>query len=535
VTIASLAGCASRPSLPPGREAPAAPTGAAQAKPEPPAPAERPTEAARAAAPKAQGPASLPAAPEARAGGAKVAAARLSPAKERVGYLEAALSDYWLEKLPNGATVAVKRQAGRKTAAARIVLGRAPVKPGEAGFDALALSATVRAAERAASSAAAGPAELAAFKSGASMELKIEDYDDVAVEILCPAAGAAPMLDLVAAALASPAFAQEDFDRALREARIAERRDSGDPLVRAAAELRASLYRLHPYGIPPRGTPASLASATRESVMRYWSSSFSPQRLFIVVVGDFEPGPFASRVASSFGRIGGANKGSLSGGAQGTPDLPIRPWFKALSLAATPGSAVLRGEYGAPESSSPDYPAMTVALAMLDDLLLEGMRGGDAGGASGIAYGAWAKLSAAAAPSASVTVYKTSDPAAAKSAVDQAIKLLCSGLCLDASSPSGELGPVSRSLEAYKSRSVTTAYARGASSAGMAARIARDLASGGDGTAFFRMADRIQAVGSEDVLRVARQRLLDGPAAWVALGDPNLVLGLPLSAFVPSH
>jgi predicted Zn-dependent peptidase len=67
----------------------------------------------------------------------------------------------------------------------------------------------------------------------------------------------------------------------------------------------------------------------------------------------------------------------------------------------------------------------------------------------------------------------------------------------------------------------------------MAARIARDLAAGGDGTALFRMAGRIRAVGAEDVVRVARQRLLEGPSGWIALGDPDLVLGLAMSAFVP--
>ena len=47
------------------------------------------------------------------------------------------------------------------------------------------------------------------------------------------------------------------------------------------------------------------------------------------------------------------------------------------------------------------------------------------------------------------------------------------------------------------------------------------------------MAGRIRAVGAEDVVRVARQRLLEGPSGWIALGDPDLVLGLAMSAFVP--
>jgi predicted Zn-dependent peptidase len=260
--------------------------------------------------------------------------------------------------------------------------------------------------------------------------------------------------------------------------------------------------------------------------MRYWSERFRPERLSIVVVGDFEGTALARELEGELGALPAVN--AAAGARAGSPEPPIRPWFKALALSGTPGSALLRGEFGAPEASSPDYPAMTVALAMLDDLLLEGLRGG-----KGLAYGAWTRLSAASAPSTSIIVYKTGDPSAAKAAVDGAIADLAGGLCVDASSADGALGSVERSLEAYKSRSINAVYAKSASSEGMAARIARDLAAGGDGTAMFRMALRIGEVRAEDVVRVARQRLLDGPSAWIALGDPALVLGLSPSAFIP--
>jgi predicted Zn-dependent peptidase len=446
--------------------------------------------------------------------------AKVPPAKERIDYLDASLADYWRETLPNGATLAVKRQSGRRTAAARVILARDGVERAkDAGLEALALSAAAR-GPSVSGQAGAGPA---AFEAGGSIELRLEDYDDVALEIVCPVQDMAGILELVARSLASPAFSQADFDLALREARVAERRDSGDPLLRAASELRAGLYRGHPYSLPPRGTAKSLAGVTREDVVRYWSSRFGAERLSVVVVADADPKELAGRLGPSFGALPRRNSPRAKIGA-----LPIRPWFKALSLSATPGSAVMRGEFGAPDTSSEDYAALTVALAMLDDLLLEGLRG-----ERGLAYGAWTRLSAAAAPSASITVYKTGDPAAAKAAVDAAIAELAGGSCLDVGDPGGRLGPVSRSLEAYKSRAITASYSRGASSEGMAARIARDLAAGGDGTALFRMAGRIRAVGAEDVVRVARQRLLEGPSGWIALGDPDLVLGLAMSAFVP--
>ena len=190
----------------------------------------------------------------------------------------------------------------------------------------------------------------------------------------------------------------------------------GNPLVRAEAELRAELYKGHPYSIPPRGTASSLAAATREGIARYWSRGFSADRLSIVAVADLEPSELARLLAEPLGAI----PSDSARPAKPAP-IPIRPWFKAVAVAAMPGSAILHGEYEAPEASSPDYPALSLALLMLDDLLLEGLRGNE-----GLAYGAWTKLSAAAAPSASITIYKTGNPAAAKTAVDEAIAELAS-------------------------------------------------------------------------------------------------------------
>ena len=447
---------------------------------------------------------------------------KVLPTKERVDYLDAALADYWREVLPNGATMAVKRQSGRRTAAARIVLARDVAgKAKDAGLEALALSAVAKSP----AGSGYGSVELAAFKAGGGVELKLEDYDDVALEIVCPVEALAGILELAARSLASPSFPKGDFDRALREARVAERRESGDPLLRAAAELRSGMYRGHPYGVPPRGTANNLASVTREDLLRFWSSRFGAERLAVVIVADIDPRELARRLGPAFAALPKRNASQAK-----VAPLPIRPWFKALSLSATPGTAVMRGEFSAPDPSTDDYAALTVALAMLDDLLLEGLRG-----QKGLAYGAWTRLSAAAAPSASLTVFKTGNPAAAKTAVDAAIATLSGGLCLGVDDAGGRLGPIARSLEAYKLRAITASYSKGASSQGMAARIARDLAAGGDGTALFRMAGRIRAVGAEDVVRVARQRLLEGPSGWVALGDPDLVLGLPLSAFVPRN
>lgn len=384
----------------------------------------------------------------------------------------------------------------------------------EAGYAALALDL----AASGATGTAEGSVEAMVSAAGGSISLSLEDYDDVSMELVCPSDKLSGLLGLVARALASPSFAETDFYPTLRQARIAERREAGDPLARAETEIRSDLFKGHAYGLPPGGTLSSLATATRERIARFWSDSFGADRLSVVAVADVEPERLASSLASSFGSIPGGGFG-LGPTAEKLPPLPLHPWFKTVALSAIPGSVLLRGEFGAPEESSADYPALAVALLMLEDLVLENLRAGRVS-----ASGAWTDLSAAAAPAASISVYRTGEPAAAKAAIDAAISELAAGRCLDAT--------VAQSLDSYKSRAIVALYSGGASPEGMAALIARDLAAGGDGTAVFRAAGRIRGVSAEDVVRVARERLLEGPSAWIAVGDPALVRNLRESDFV---
>jgi predicted Zn-dependent peptidase len=495
-------------------------------------PAERPPSATAsvpatsvpAAAPKAAP--SKPAAPKAAPAAVAKARSQAAPnANAKKSYLEARLSDYRSEVLPNGAKIAVLKEAGRRFAAARIVLAALPEDPAEAGYAALAFSSAAAAAE----GMRRGELAAAMAETGASIEPELEDSGDFALSLRCPSESAERLLCLLARALASPDIAQEDFDLALREARMTARRDSGDPELLAAAELRRALSGASEGARFPRGTEASLAAATREGIRRYWERCFRPERLSVALVGDFDPTEKASRIAEAFSEIPSLGSSPDASASAKAIRAPLRPGFEALSLASTPGSAFLRGEYGAPDPSSSDYAAMSVALTMLDDLVAEELR------AKGLAYGSRVLLSESG--EASVVVIKTADPAAAKAAVDAAAAELAEGLCPDLGSVvttaagatmprSFSRQPLARGLEAYKLRAIAAVYSRLAKSEEMAARIARELAAGLSGDAVFRLASAIEAVKAEDLLRVARSRLRDGSSAWIAVGDPDLIRGL---------
>jgi predicted Zn-dependent peptidase len=184
----------------------------------------------------------------------------------------------------------------------------------------------------------------------------------------------------------------------------------------------------------------------------------------------------------------------------------------------------LRADFSSPDVSNADYPALALGLVMLDDLLLDGLRG-----SRPMAYAAYTKLSSAAAPSGTIAVTRASSAEGAKAAVEEAIGLIASGQCL---SPSGSgHAAIIESLDAYKLRAITRVYSRGNSAASLADHIARDLAAGGDGSSWFRLADRIRAVKATDIPRIIRNRLVDSPLAWSVVAPPEAAPALEALGF----
>jgi predicted Zn-dependent peptidase len=405
------------------------------------------------------------------------------PGHRRPAYLEAALADYRRESLPNGAVLAIKRQAERPRAVARLVLARAAGARAEE--DALALGAELL-----------GPlSDLAG-----SLRIIREEGGEVGLELSSPADSLEGLLSRLAAELAAPGFSAADLALAQRRARVAERREAGDPLLRAQALL---LHAERGDGSKER-SPASL-----EALRLYWAGSFSAERLSIVIVGDLDPRRLAASLAPSLGALPGRRPApALPSAAPAARSLASpRSDFLTIPLSATPGRALLRVEFASPSPSSPDFAALGLAFAMLEDLLPDPSR-------TRLRLGF---------PSASITLYGLDRPAAARAAIETAIALLASGSCPDPSAGGGSVQPLALGMKTYKARALASWYARAASSEGMAALISRDLAAGGDGSAPFSMGSRMGETRAEDILRVVRQRLIETPASWVLAGDPAVM------------
>ena len=167
----------------------------------------------------------------------------------------------------------------------------------------------------------------------------------MAVELVCPSERLAGLLGLVARALASPAFARRTSTAPSGEARIAER---GNRAIRSSERRPSSA----PTSIGPSLRPSARRHGLfprrgdARRIARYWSERFSAERLSIVVVADVERRALAG--SSRVSPLGAIPRRSGPAAAKLGVRLPIRPWFKAVAVSGMPGSAMLRGEFGAP-------------------------------------------------------------------------------------------------------------------------------------------------------------------------------------------
>ena len=98
------------------------------------------------------------------------------------------------------------------------------------------------------------------------------------------------LLGLLADALQRPRFEAAELDklRARRIEFIKAAKDS-EPQSLIGTYGRALLFAGHAYGKPVGGSESSLASITREDVLKFYHDQFGADRLTLVFAGDFDP------------------------------------------------------------------------------------------------------------------------------------------------------------------------------------------------------------------------------------------------------
>lgn len=108
-------------------------------------------------------------------------------------------------------------------------------------------------------------------------------------------------LDMLSDMVRHPAFAPEEIERQRQQALSSLKVNFDDPEFVANAVFDRLVYGFHPYGMPQGGTPATLASLTREDLVAYHDRYFAPNNAILAVVGDVTADEAFDSVGKVFG------------------------------------------------------------------------------------------------------------------------------------------------------------------------------------------------------------------------------------------
>jgi zinc protease len=123
---------------------------------------------------------------------------------------------------------------------------------------------------------------------GASLSVMAGRHQAI-VSATCLAEDFESIFALVADVTLRPAFAPEHVETRRAELLTAILQDEDDPATVAVDVLMSRLYRGHPYGRRARGTTVTVARITRDDLVNYHRTWFTPDGTMVVVVGDVEP------------------------------------------------------------------------------------------------------------------------------------------------------------------------------------------------------------------------------------------------------
>ena len=166
-------------------------------------------------------------------------------------------------------------------------------------------------------------------------------------------------LSLLADILMRPQFAEDKIDLAKQEQKAGISRRNDEPMQIAMRELPKVLFGAdHPLARHPEYD--TVAAVTREDMQAFHAAFFHPDRMYLVVIGDFVAKDMAAKIEGAFA---GWEKSEAPLPAD--PEIPALP--RTVNVAAKDGltqSTVMLGHKGI-RNDNPDYAALLVGNEIL--------------------------------------------------------------------------------------------------------------------------------------------------------------------------
>lgn len=165
----------------------------------------------------------------------------------------------------------------------------------------------------------------------------------------------------------NPAFAPEDVERERRQIQTGLREEEISPDGALQSLENRVIYANHPYA-NVSGTLQSIGALTAADLKAYHQKLLQTSNLLLVIVGDLDANELKPRILAAFGNL-------PRGNYQPKP-YPALDFSKSTLdvVSRSYPTNYIEGVFNAPSLSSPDYPAMRVATAILQQRVFEEVR-----------------------------------------------------------------------------------------------------------------------------------------------------------------
>ncbi|MDD5261712.1 MAG: pitrilysin family protein [Methylacidiphilales bacterium] len=184
----------------------------------------------------------------------------------------------------------------------------------------------------------------------------------LSIEVLEPDARKA--MDLLSDMLLNPVFPDSEFQKEKVQQLADIKLEQDKPLVLAGNALKANLYGPHPYGRNSLGTAETLASITREDVVRFYKNLWQPRSVVFAAGGSFDRDALVAAFEKSFPpSVFGA-----SAGASQNLDVAFQGRGQDVLVATPKQQAIVEIGFPGCQVDSPDRPALEIINEALSDL-----------------------------------------------------------------------------------------------------------------------------------------------------------------------
>jgi zinc protease len=312
-------------------------------------------------------------------------------------------------------------------------------------------------------------------------------------------------LDLVSDLAQNPAFAPQEIERQRQQILSGLQVSYDDPEYLAGVVFDRLVYGFHPYGKPDSGTPASIASISRNDIVQFHQTWFGANNAILAIVGDVTSEEAFAGAERAFGSWRRTAQEALK------PVDPPPPTRRVV-VVDRPGSAqteIRAGNIALPRKH-PDYIPLNLAMRIL---------GGEGGNRlhrvlrseRGLTYGASAEVNA---------LKETGDVVAEtdtrSETTSETLRLLVD-----------EIARLQRQRVSPRELSEAQAYISGSfpltieTPASIAIQIIHAVVFGLDLVEMERFRDLVNAVSVDDIQRVAQKYLQPDRLSIVLVGDAS--------------